>query len=129
MRTDANNLVTTAKTTHAPEQKETIHLIQMLRKESTSGRIDDLAHVTSEDCLSDCLTKHSAKPDALIQAVETGNLKNIDMHPPFRTLLRHKAFFLSKWIVGNIREPLRVLTFLAEDVFAEVQHAYYSMLW
>ena len=32
LRTDANNLVTTARTTHQPEQKETIHLIQMLRR-------------------------------------------------------------------------------------------------
>ncbi len=94
--------MTTAKTTHAPEQKETIHLVQMLRKESISGRIDDLAHVSSADCLSDCLTKHSAKPDAIIQAVESGYLKNIDKHPPFRTLLKHKAF-LGKWIAGNDR--------------------------
>ena len=34
LRTDANNLVTTASTTHLPEQKETIHIIQMLRKET-----------------------------------------------------------------------------------------------
>jgi len=53
MRTDANNLVTAASTTHLPEQKETIHMIQMLRKESCSGQIDDLAHVRTEDCLSD----------------------------------------------------------------------------
>jgi hypothetical protein len=36
MRTDANNLVTTASTTRLPERKETTHLIQMLRKESCS---------------------------------------------------------------------------------------------
>ena len=126
MRTDANNLVTTAKTTHAPEQKETIHLVQMLRKESISGRIDDLAHVSSADCLSDCLTKHSAKPDAIIQAVESGYLKNIDKHPPFRTLLKHKAF-LGKWIAGNIKKPLEVLSFLVEDVTAVVSHAFTSM--
>ena len=47
IRTDANNLVTTAGTTHLPEQKETHHLIQMLRKESNSGALDDLAHVSS----------------------------------------------------------------------------------
>ena len=29
IRTDANNLVTTASTTHVPEQQETIHMIQM----------------------------------------------------------------------------------------------------
>ena len=34
MRTDANNLVSTASTTHSPEQQETIHMIQMLRKEA-----------------------------------------------------------------------------------------------
>ena len=37
IRADANNLVTTAGATHLPEQKETHHLIQMLRKESNSG--------------------------------------------------------------------------------------------
>ena len=80
MRTDANNLVTTASTTHLPEQKETIHMIQMLRKEACSGAIDDLAHVGTENCLSDCLTKHSAKPDALIRAVEYGTLPSVDTH-------------------------------------------------
>ena len=39
IRTDANNLVTTAQTTHLPEQKETHHLIQMLRHESNSGHL------------------------------------------------------------------------------------------
>ena len=40
--TDANNLVTTASTTHQPEQKETMHLIQMLRKESKVDRCTTL---------------------------------------------------------------------------------------
>ena len=52
MRTDAYNLVTTAQTTHLPEQKETIHYINQLRHEALSGSIDDLAHVVSSDCLS-----------------------------------------------------------------------------
>ena len=43
MRTDANNLVTTATTTHLPEQKETIHMINQLRTEASSGAIDDLS--------------------------------------------------------------------------------------
>ena len=72
LRTDANNLVTTARTTYRTEQKETVHLIQMLRRESNSGAIDDLAHVVSAQCLSDALTKHSAKADELIRAVESG---------------------------------------------------------
>jgi len=97
LRTDANNLVTTARTTHQPEQKETIHLIQMLRRESNSGAIDDLAHVVSAQCLSDALTKHSAKADELIRAVESGNLRLVDVHPPFRTLIRHKAYLMT-WL-------------------------------
>ena len=55
MRTDANNLVTTASTTHAPEQQETIHMIQMLRKEACSGSIADLSHIRTPWCLADCL--------------------------------------------------------------------------
>ena len=42
IRTDANNLVSTASTTHSPEQQETVHMIQMLRKEACSGAIADL---------------------------------------------------------------------------------------
>ena len=34
--TDANDLVTTAQTTHLPEQKEAHHPIQMLRHESNT---------------------------------------------------------------------------------------------
>ena len=59
MRTDANNVVTAASTTHLPKQKDTIHMIQMLRKESCSGEIDDLAHARTEVCLSDGLTKQN----------------------------------------------------------------------
>ena len=43
MRTDAKNLVTTARPIHLPEQRETIHMISMLRKEACSGSIHDLA--------------------------------------------------------------------------------------
>ncbi len=93
MRTDANNLVTTAATTRLPEQKETIHMIQMLRKEACSGAIEDLAHVKTEYCLSDPLTKGTIKADTLVQAVETGVLPEIDANPLFRKGLQHKAYF------------------------------------
>ena len=89
IRTDASNLVTTAHTTHLPEQKETHHLIQMMRHESNTGQIHDLSHVTSEYCLADPLTKHSAKPDQLIKSIETGTLGSVDMHPPFRTTVSY----------------------------------------
>jgi hypothetical protein len=135
LRTDANNLVTTAKTTHQPEQKETIHLIQMLRRESNSGSIDDLAHIISQYCLSDALTKHSAKPDELIKAVETGNLLQVDIHPPFRSLLKHKAF-LCLWLCSNLPtssrqnsiRPNDVISFLEEPIWEEMQTKLYSRI-
>ena len=68
----------------------------MLRRESNSGAIDDLAHVVSAQCLSDALTKHSAKADELFRAVESGNLRLVDVHPPFRTLIRHKAYLMTR---------------------------------
>ena len=97
MRTDANNLVTTASTTHVPEQQETIHMIQMLRKEACSGSIADLSHIRTQSCLADCLTKKSANPQNLIDAVRQGVLKEVDAHPPFRSLLEHKAY-LRSWL-------------------------------
>ena len=99
MRTDANNLVTNASTTHSPGQRETIHMIQMLRREACSGSIEDLAHVRTEYCLADCFTKASAKPDALVKAVETGVLPQIDCHPLFRSSIPHKAY-----LAGAVRE-------------------------
>ena len=86
-RTGANNLVTTASTTMLPEQKETLHMLQMLRTEACYGQIEDLAHVVSAACLSDCHTKASAKPDALVKAVSTSVLNNLDLHPPIRSLV------------------------------------------
>ena len=113
MRTDANNLVTTASTTRLREQKETIHMIQMLRKESCLGQIDDLAHVSSADCLSDCLTKSSARSDALYKSVSTGILPNLDMHPPFRSLLKHKAY-LTKWLYSILGPQAPFVSFFEE---------------
>ena len=69
----------------------------------------DLAHVRSEDCLADSLTKHSAKADELIKAVLTGNLLNVDAHPPFRTMLQNKAF-LVEWLAHRVG--------IAESMFA-----------
>ena len=58
-----------------------------LRKEECSGAIADLAHVRTEHCLSDCLTKRSANPRNLLNSVQTGWLKEIDSHPPFRSMM------------------------------------------
>ena len=67
-------------------------MISMLRKEARSGNIHDLAHISTQNCLADCLTKSSAKADNLITAVKTGRLFDVDTHPNFRTLKEHKAF-------------------------------------
>ena len=77
MRTDAKNLVTTAKTINLLEQKETIHMIVMLRKESCSGDIHDHAHIPTQNCLAACLTKASAKTDNLITVVKTWKLLDV----------------------------------------------------
>ena len=68
--TRAQTLTTLSQQTHAPEQQETIHIIQMLRKKACSGAIADLSHVRTEHCLSDCLTKKSANSKNLMDAVK-----------------------------------------------------------
>ena len=80
IRTDAKNLVTKARTI-------TIHMISLLRKEACSGRIHDHAHIPTQNCLADCLTKASAKAKNLITAVRTGRLLDVDIHRDFRTLM------------------------------------------
>ena len=67
-------------------------MISMLRKEARSGSIHDLAHLSTQNCLADCLTKPSAKADNLITAVKTGRSLDVDTHPIFGTLMEHKAF-------------------------------------
>ena len=110
MRTDANNLVTTARTTHQPEQRETIHMIQVLRKESNSGDIEDLSHIVTEHCLSDCLTKRRRnqtiserqfKQDELSISMCTPlsghsrHTRPIGLNGLFITFLRHMKLCLS----------------------------------
>ena len=90
-------------------------MIQMLRKESCSGSIEDLAHVRTELCLGDCLTKASAKSDALRKAVETGQLLETDRHPSFRTLMQHKAF-LVEWLTYYIGPQVQHCLFLGEAI-------------
>jgi hypothetical protein len=72
-------------------------MIQMLRKEACSGSIADLSHIRTHWCFADCLTKKSAYPQNLIDAVQQGVLKEVDAHPPFGSLLEHKAY-LRSWL-------------------------------
>ena len=88
LRTDALNLVTTARTTHPPEQRETIHMINMMRHEAQQGSWDDFGHVPAVHCLADCLTKMAADNAHLLAAIKTGWLKSMDLYPLFRTTVR-----------------------------------------
>ena len=123
-RTDAKNLVTTARTIHLPAQK------------ACSGSMHDLAHIPTQNCLAYCLTEASAKADNLITAVKTGRLLEVDIHPYFRTLMEHKAF-LSTWcrtfmhtrekevfflnaLKISLAQPLQEGQF--QVMFAETQH-------
>ena len=124
IRTDANNLVTTAGTTHLPEQKETHHLIQMMRKESQSGSLQDLAHISSKYCLADALTKSSASADEFVQAVKTGVLPDVDIHPPFREMLQHKAF-LTTWSIRTLKNPGTLVTVLGTNISSEIYSHFY----
>ena len=83
MKTDAKNQVTTARTIHFPEHKETIHITSVLRKEACSGSVHDLAHIPTKKCLADCLTNAPAKADNLITGWQTGKLIDVDIHPDF----------------------------------------------
>ena len=121
VRSGANNLVTTASTTHLPDQKVTFHMIQALRKETCSGGIDDLAHARSEDYLSECLTKHTARPDNLIKSAGTAVLPNVDVHPSFRSLLKHKAY-LSDWSREHFHVPHEQAFLLLGEIVSGIRH-------
>ena len=117
LRTDANNLVTTASSTHLPEQHETMHMIQMRRKETCSGQIDDFAHIRTQLCLIDCLTKQSATSDEIRRAVRTGTLIEVDYHPTFRMLMQHKAFLVA-WVERNLTPCKEPSSFFGINLFA-----------
>jgi hypothetical protein len=124
MRTDANNLVSTAKTTHLPEQSETIHLITNLRKECQSGSIKDLAHVITTDMIADVLTKDNVKMDNLRLGVRTGILPRVDANPPFRQMLqnKHKAYLnLAVFAYKRLKHPEDICLFLGLDIRKEVK--------
>ena len=102
-------------------------MITNLRREACSGAIEDLAHIVTQHCLADCLTKHSAKADNLVSAVATGVLPEVDRHPPFREMLRsrHKAF-LGDWLRATIPKWNEVTYFMMEPVRALLARPYSS---
>ena len=120
MRTDAMNLVTIARTIHLPEQKETIHMISMMRKDACSGSIHDLAHIPNQNCLTVCLTKASAKADNWITVVKAGRFSDVDIHPNFKTLMEHKAFLSTLCAPTPREEPFHVM-FVRSHAYFENQ--------
>ena len=92
-------------------------MIAMMRKEVCSGSIADLAHATIHDCLSDCLTKHSAKPENLMKAIKTGTLPAVDNHPNFSSLMQHRTY-LTDWCSCFLAER-EVTRFLGVDISKE----------
>ena len=92
MRTDAKNWVTTARTIHLPEQRETIHMIFCCDRKPLQGALMILLTFQVRIVCQICLTKSSAKAHNLITAVNTGWLLEVGVHPNFRTLMEHKAF-------------------------------------
>ena len=84
IRADSSKLVITSAGTHLPDQQDTMHMVQMLRKETLSGAIEDLAHVRTHVWVGAALAKASAKPDAFKEAVATGSLVGAGRHPSVR---------------------------------------------
>ena len=100
--TDAKNLATTART---------IHMMSMLRKEACSGSIHDLAHISTQNCLADSLSKSSAKADNLMTVVKTERFWEVDVNPNLRTLMEHKDC-LSTWCRSFMHTREKNVSFL-----------------
>jgi len=81
--------------------------------------------------LADCLTKHSVKPANLTRTIQTGVLPNVDKHPPFRELMKHrqKAYNLAEWCVYNLPAAGEICTFLLAPVHEEVHHILSAADW
>ena len=106
-------------------------MINQLRHEVQTGNIDDLAHVVSEDQMSDALTKMAEHKviAALHRTVTTGKIPNTDRHPKFRDLMqnRHKAYHVQniidcvEWLIAHIQDPLCIQTFLCADITPHIE--------
>ena len=73
-----------------PEQKKTMNITSILKKQTFSGCIHDLVHISIQKCLEDYLTKASAA-DNLITVLKTWKLLEVDVHPNFRLLMEHET--------------------------------------
>ena len=105
-------------------------MVNQLRHEACSGQIEDLAHVTTAECLSDGLTKRDAKTDVLTKTVNEGRLFSVDKHPPFREIMRgkHKAYAFTPelvcWLMTHVKEASQVTSFLMVPLAKYMRYAY-----
>ena len=83
--------------------------------ESTS-RSHDVERLVGEGGVHVC----SASP------CETGVTENVDVHPPFRSLLKHKAF-LSQWVADYMHDARQTMSFLAEDISQDMHSIFTSV--
>ena len=67
-------------------------MISMLRKEACSGNIHDFAHIPTQNCLGRLFDEGISKGRQLDHSGEKWEI-HVDIHPNFRTLMEHKAFF------------------------------------
>ena len=89
-------LVTTARTTHLPELKETIHMIFLCKRKPVQEVFMILLTFQHKIVWQFVWQKSSAKVDNLFTPVKTWKLLEVDVHPNFRTLMEHKDC-LSTW--------------------------------
>ena len=52
----------------------------------------------------------------------SGILKAVDTHPPFRSLLKHKAY-LATWAIRNLKNAYQVETFMAHPIRRAIEEA------
>ena len=53
-------------------------------------------------------------------------MENVDVHPPFRSLLKHKAF-LCQWVADHMHDARHGLAFMNEDISIEM-HKHFLLL-
>ena len=100
--------------------------------------------MSSEYCLADALTKHSAQQDELIKALETGNLPEVDIILHFvsfssRRLLQfagclskllQQKVFTGWWMLQYITNAANAVAMLGVDISSEIYRLFYCQgLW
>ena len=108
-------------------------MISMLRKEACSGSTHDLAHISIQNCLADCLPKSSAEADTLITAMKKRSFLEVDVHPNFRILMEYKALLVCMVQIIHAHKgekcflPERLKDFLFHQLH-EKDHAMWCLL-